>query len=83
MITKHWSWKVYYSMKNCETRLCVVFLILKIIFLKNKLREHEKMMNFIKNGQIVNVVNFREIWVSWYWLFDYCIENYIKMLSIR
>jgi hypothetical protein len=51
-------------MKNCETRLCVVFLILKIIFLKNKLREHEKMMNFIKNGQIVNVVNFREIWVS-------------------
>lgn len=83
MITKHWSWKVYYSMKNCETRLGVVFLILKIIFLKNKLREHEKMMNFIKNGQIVNVVNFREIWVSWYWLFDYCIENYIKMLSIR
>lgn len=83
MITKQWSWKVYYSMKNCETRLCVLILILKVIYLKNKLRERDKMMNFIKNGQIVNLVNFRKIWISWYWLFDYCIENYIKMPSIR
>jgi hypothetical protein len=51
-------------MKKCETRLCVLFLILKVIYLKNKLRERDKMMNFIKNGQIVNLVNFRKIWVS-------------------
>lgn len=52
-------------MQNCWIEPCVVFFYMKVACLKNKLREFNILMNFVRIDRIVSLVNFE----SSSWLF--------------